>query len=138
MAPSPTEHRAIALELLDRSRQYGYTSPARSTLLAEAQVEATLALSAAPRLIVPELPAEEVEKLATGRLIAVPETPIPAYGDIEGAQALTNAGATPPPGPAKPATKRRTRKPKAEAAPEVFDEVVPGSEEDLIRKEASA
>jgi len=116
MAPSPEEHRALALELFDRSRQYGYTSPARSIMIAEAQVQATLALSATPRLIVPELPAEEVEKLSQGRLIALPETPIPAPGDIEAAQALMDAGATPP--PAKAAPKRRTRKPKAEPAPE--------------------
>jgi hypothetical protein len=115
MAPSPTEHRASALELLDRSRQYGYTSPARLALVAEAQVEATLALSAAPRFIVPELPAEEVEKLAAGRLMVLPDTPVPAFGDTEAAQALMNAGATPP--PEKPAPKRRTRKPKTEAAP---------------------
>lgn len=103
MAPSKQEHRSAALTALERSTQYGYTSPARSVMLAEAQVHATLALSAD----------STVE----------PPTPLTAVPEAEEA--------------AKPAPKRRTRKPKAE--PEAkFDEVVPGSEEDLIRKEASA
>jgi len=116
MANTPEEHRAEALELLDISRNYNFASPARSIMVAEAQVHATLALSATPRLIVPELPAEEVEKLSQGRLIVLPETPIPAPGDLEAANALMEAGATPP--PVKAAPKRRTRKPKAEPAPE--------------------
>ena len=122
MAPSPEEHRAIALELLDRSRQYGYTSPARSTLLAEAQVEATLALFIpAPKMIFGTTSDESgTFEPSTARLLV---TDSPEAPDTE------------PPAPAKPATKRRTRKPKPEAP---LVDVVPGSEEDVIRKEASA
>ena len=137
MAQTPEEHRASALELLGRSRQYGYTSPARSALVAEAQVQATLALSAAPRLIVPEgdLDLKDFEP-STARLFSIPEPEqaIPA-AHAEKAEELRAAHMAP--AEEKPAPKRRTRKPKAE--PEAkFDEVVPGSEEDLIRKEASA
>lgn len=43
---TPAQHRAKAEDLLDRSANQGIASPGRLALLAEAQVHATLALSA--------------------------------------------------------------------------------------------
>jgi hypothetical protein len=72
MALTQQEHRALALDLLARSSNYGYSSPARAATIAEAQVHATLALSAdsaveppTPLAAVPE--AEETAKPAPKR-----------------------------------------------------------------------
>ncbi|USL85112.1 tail assembly protein [Arthrobacter phage SWEP2] len=99
---SSEEYRQKAVARLEAAQGYNTNSPARQTALAEAQVYATLALSAPPA-----------------------------------AEAETDA-------PPTPARERRTRSrkkaaPADEALPgqATIDEVVPGSEEDLIRQEGA-
>ncbi|CCQ44692.1 hypothetical protein ARTSIC4J27_621 [Pseudarthrobacter siccitolerans] len=64
------EHREVALALLDESLGKGIASPARSVILAEAQIHATLALSA---------PAEE-KKPATRRKATTTKAEVTAAG----------------------------------------------------------
>lgn len=121
---SPTEHHETAVSLLSQASAYAVNCPARAATLAEAQVHATLALFVpAPRLILgSEVDESAAFEPSASRLIALPEdAPVVEVVEL-----------------AKPAPKRRTRKPKAEPAPETFDEVVPGSEEDVIRQEQEA
>ncbi len=122
---SPTEHYETAVSLLSQASTYAVNSPARAATLAEAEVHATLALFVpAPKMIFGTTVEEPVTfEPSTARLL-VTESPESSF--------------TEPPTPAKPAPKRRTRKPKAEPVPETSDEVVPGSEEDVIRQEQEA
>ncbi|WVX87972.1 hypothetical protein SEA_SNEK_52 [Arthrobacter phage Snek] len=53
-APTASEHREAALGLLEASARYAPNSPARLAALAEAQLHATLALSAPAEILVPE------------------------------------------------------------------------------------
>lgn len=113
MAPAmdPAAHRERAAALLDESYTKGIASPARSVILAEAQVHATLAVAgmmAPPVLQIPEsleLSPEELQSLASARMVVTTDPQV---------------GFAPVAAPdAKPATKRRTRKaaaPKVEEA----------------------
>lgn len=107
------DHREHALDLVDYARTLAPASPKAALTMAEAQVHATLALSApADEDVVEEAPkAQELE-----------------------APAAEDTTDDTPPAESKPAPKRK-RKPKAE--PPVEPDVVPGSEEDVIRKEAA-
>lgn len=89
------EHAEEAARLLEESRSKGIASPARSIIVAEAQVHATLALVgyAAPatlKLPEPVLASDEPSAPSTAPLIAAEDT----TDDT----------------PSKPAPKRRTRK----------------------------
>lgn len=87
------EHRESALALLDESLSKGIASPARSVILAEAQIHATLALSASQEATITVLSDEPVGTTVHETLEALAVDP-------------------------KPATKRRTRKAPATAASE--------------------
>ncbi|MFD0044723.1 hypothetical protein ACFVGV_05985 [Pseudarthrobacter scleromae] len=62
------EHREAALALLDESLGKGIASPARSVILAEAQIHATLALSA---------PAEEKKPATRRKAVAKTSEAVP-------------------------------------------------------------
>jgi hypothetical protein len=108
------EHAEAAANLLDESRTKGIASPARSVILAEAQVHATLALVAyaAPAILhVPEsleLSPEELQSLASSRLVVTTDPAVTL-------QTVPKPAEEPAP---KPATKRRTRKAPASPASE--------------------
>ncbi|WGH21407.1 hypothetical protein SEA_EMOTION_58 [Arthrobacter phage Emotion] len=110
-----TDHRKTAQELLRKATEHGYApaSPARLAILAEAQVHALLALS---DTIEVEVKVEETIEETTKA--AVEEAAVVEMAKAERAKARAP---------------RAPRKPKAKPAPEA--DVVPGSEEDLIRRE---
>ncbi|UDL14654.1 hypothetical protein SEA_KEALII_48 [Arthrobacter phage KeAlii] len=78
---SHEHHRSTAEELLQKAQSYGPSAAARLSVLAEAQVHATLALSAPPqpiRYMTGAEPTEEdLKRVAAGFAVDQPE-PAPA------------------------------------------------------------
>lgn len=102
---TPTAHRTLAIEFLEKAQGYAPSSAPRMAYLAEAQVHATLALApeAPVRFVLGAEPTEAdlkamAERAATAPIFAMDDHGTPPVTEV--AEALT--------APAKPA--RRTRK----------------------------